>query len=186
MQPIQQPPPGSNLIEAEIQHNIPVKSYATEGKNPIAALKQFVEHDDKKDEGLDQVLNDVNQSVKESDNKTHKGSVFSFLKKHKSEKPAQPQIQEQLSPHTQSVQQTPAEQPTTQVSKEKPKNSKPIFVAAIAIIVAGGLSAAAFYAFAYTKGSNSKTAASSSTERGKFQVNPGRFKGLLYKSRLKS
>jgi hypothetical protein len=158
-----QSPQNSNLIEAEIQHNIPVKIHSSEDKNPIAALKQFVEHDNKNEDGLDQVLKDVNNSVKDTDKKLGKKSFFSFLKKPKDKKPepVQPpqQPQQQLSspPSAQAQQkeQTPG----------KPKKSQPIFVAIVAVIVTSGLSAVAFYAFSHSKTTaDNKSGSSQSTQ----------------------
>jgi hypothetical protein len=126
------PAQSGNLIEAEMQHSIPVKPHASEEKNPIAALKQFVEHDNKNEEGLDQVLQDVNRSVKNSDKKTDKKPLFSFLKRQKAEKKQK------------TAEQPPAPSP---VKEEKSKNSKPVVIAAAALFVAASLSVAAFYAF---------------------------------------
>jgi hypothetical protein len=140
MNPQQQAqPPGTNLIEAEIQHNIPVQPHSADEKNPILSPKQFVEHDNKNEEGLDEVLKDVNNSVIDSDKKPEKKSIFSFFTKAKAnnpkEKAAEPNPPEQQQPPAQETKHVPA------------RNSKKLIIPIVAALVAACLGMAAFYAF---------------------------------------
>jgi hypothetical protein len=116
----------TGLIEAEIQHNIPVKLHDSQiPKNPINSLA--AEHDSKKaQEPDDKILQDVNRSVREPDNKPPKKSLFSFRKKKPSPKP------ESAKP-------------------EKAESSKPITVVIAALFAAVVLSVAAIYAFSTNK-----------------------------------
>jgi hypothetical protein len=158
----QQPQPqqsSNNLIEAELQHNIPVQPHSMDSKNPIAAQSQFVDHNNN-DVGLDAVLKDVNNSFKEEE-KPKKKSFFSFLKKNKNtgtvQKPvaAAPPSMSAPPPTQTAANHAATADPNPQVpSTEKPKSSKnpkPIITAVVAAIVALGLSAAAFYAFKQPK-----------------------------------
>jgi hypothetical protein len=136
--------PKTNLIEAEIQHNIPVKQHSLDSlKNPITAIKQFAEHDNKGDKDLDRVLADVNKSVKDSDKKAPKKSFFSLRSKRTSEESANP---------------------NKKTKKVKGvKKTKPLLAAVVAILVAIVLSAAAVYAFSQQKTSSDKKSFASST-----------------------
>jgi hypothetical protein len=142
----------ANLIETELQHNIPVQPHVPNDKNPIAGVKQFVEQDNKHDDGLEQVLNDVSASVKESDKKNAKKPLFSFLKKKKVDgvKPAVSLSSPGPSINNPTQQE---ENPENQIAKkeEKAKVPKPILAAVVAIFIATGLSAAAVYAFNQNK-----------------------------------
>jgi CRISPR/Cas system-associated endonuclease/helicase Cas3 len=131
MNPQQKPSESkSNFVEAEIQHNIPVKFHADEHqKNPIASVKHILDHDKKKDKDLDQVLDDVNKSVKEADKKSSKRLFPLFRQKHVSNN-------------------LPEQQKSLQTAKSG--SSKPIGVVAAAAVVACGLIFAAFYAFNHT------------------------------------
>lgn len=118
----------TNLIEAEIEHNIPVKQHISdELKNPIAAIKQFVEHDKKEDKELDKVLKDVNESVKNGGKKPVK---------------------------------------IGKTNTEKSHGPKPVLAIVAAVLVAAGLSFAAFNAFSSSesdqKSNKTKTTAQSS------------------------
>jgi hypothetical protein len=156
------PLPETNLIEAEMQHNIPVQSHSSDNKNPIAAVKQFIDHNHKEDADLDRVLNDVNKSVKDADKKPDKKPFLSFFKKKKEIKPEEP-----INSHAPQAA-MPADQgkipskPEEKLDKkeEKPKSPKPVLAVVLAAGVAVALSVAAFYAFNQSKtGSNNKTAA---------------------------
>jgi uncharacterized protein HemX len=147
------PTPGTNLIEAELQHNIPVKPHTADEKNPIMAVKQFVEHDNKNDDGLDEVLKDVNNSVKDSENKSNKKSFLSFM--HKKQKVQVPQAVQQ-----------PAAMVPAPVKTDKPKTQKnlmPMIVIGVAAIVAIGLAVVAFYAFKQQKKTAVNTSANTSS-----------------------
>jgi hypothetical protein len=161
------PQQGANLIETELQHNIPVQPHAPNDNNPIAGANQFVEHDSKHDDGLEQVLNDVSASVKEADKKTSKKSLFSFLKKNKVkvEKPAEPLPSQAPAMNNTTRQEKIPENPQEQIAKkeEKTKVPKPILAAVVAIFIATGLSAAAFHTFNQTKDGSNKLQAAKTT-----------------------
>jgi uncharacterized protein HemX len=126
-----------SLIEAEIQHNIPVKQHSLDGlKNPITAIKQFAEHDNKGDKDLDHVLADVNKSVKDAEKKAPKKSFFSVHNKNAAGKP---------------VSSNKKVEPVKEAKK-----TKPLLAAGIAAFVAITLSAAAIYAFSQQKTSPTK------------------------------
>jgi hypothetical protein len=140
MQDVTAPKPAANsedtgLIQAELEHGIPVKNPdqpegslkgASAASNPITQSRQSVEESNKKEEELEPILKDVNQSVAKQDENTPKKSKFSLFKK-------------------------------TAAKKElKPKNTKPIFAVLAAVLVAGALSVAAFYAFKPKEATNSK------------------------------
>jgi hypothetical protein len=137
MNPQQTPSePKSNLVEAELQHNIPVKPHIEEQhKNPITSAKHILDHDNKSDKDLEHVLNDVNKSVKEADKKPSKGSFSLFQKKHSAGK-------------------LPKEQLPPKSSKFGP--SKPIGVVAAAAVVACGLIFTAFYSLSPNASPSSK------------------------------
>jgi hypothetical protein len=162
------PQQGANLIETELQHNIPVQPHTPNDKNPIAGVNQFVDHDDKHDDGLEKVLNDVSASVKDSDKKTAKKPLFSFLKKKKvdDKKPAEPLPSPSPVMNNPTQQENIPENPEKQIVKneEKAKVPKPILAAVVAVFIATGLSAAAVYAFNQTKsGSNESQTAKTTT-----------------------
>lgn len=125
--PKPQAAPNNDLIQTEIEHSIPVKMPGQPQQpvstvpNPIAQPKQFMEEGGKDDAALDHILKDVNHSVAKQDKSTNKKSIFSFLKRAESKK-------------------TAADQPAV-------KNPKPMLAALAAILVAGALGVAAFYAF---------------------------------------
>jgi hypothetical protein len=157
----QQPDPqqGTNLIEAELQHNIPVQPHNADNKNPITAPTQFVEHNSTNEAGLDEVLKDVNNSVKEEEKKPEKKSVFRFLKKKETHKPEAPVAPAPLAAAPIS---TPAPSPNSipentsqpQPPSEKPKstkNPKPLIIGIVALVVSLGLILAAFSAFKQPK-----------------------------------
>jgi hypothetical protein len=115
-----------NLIQAEIEHNIPVKQHnlpaAPNGEpshNPITHIKQFLEADKEKPEhqGLEHVLKDINRNVKAEDKNSGSKPKSSFFRK-------------KIKPENSS-----------------PVKSKPILVIAVAAAVACALMAATFYAF---------------------------------------
>ena len=113
----------SDLIQAEIEHAIPLRSQGEEKKdniqapagNPIENGKQFVETDKKTDKDMVKVLKDVSKEVKKEKQEDSKKKGF-FAKKKNS------------------------------VSKI-PKPHKPVVITAVAFFVAGCLSAAAVMAF---------------------------------------
>jgi uncharacterized protein HemX len=139
MNPQSTPEPESSLMEAEIQHSIPVKQHADDkngSPNPINSFSQPA----KNDNDLDKVLKDVNKSIKETSKKPKK-IWFQFHKKLKVEKASQ-------SNKTPDV-------------KEK-KTTKPSTVIAAAVVVAVGLSIIAVYAFGQSN-NNQKNQASGTT-----------------------
>ena len=119
----------SSLVEAEIQHDIPVKQHISDIKNPITNIKQFVDHNKKDDKELDQVLQDVNKSVKEPEKKQKKKFKISFGAK--------------------KVKPGAKKQPDTKEAGAEKKRKSPASMLAVvtAILVATLLSVAAFYAF---------------------------------------
>jgi|GEM_PF-5295571 len=156
----QTPPPEqqqSSLIEPELQHNIPVKQHIVQDiKAPVNVIKQFVEHDNKNDQGVDEAtLKDVNKKIKEEDKKPKK-PLFSFHRKPKTPKPtkqgAKPEVA-RAPKNAKPVGKTPT----------KPKSTKPIFVIAAAAVAAIGLSVAAIYAFAPKKSLPSNEPASNAS-----------------------
>jgi uncharacterized protein HemX len=118
----------TDLIEAELEHRIPVKDPDQAGQvansfsapNPISQQKQIPEESDKKDKGLEPILKDVNQNVAKEDKSSGKKPKFSLFKKKVNKK----------------VEQQP-----------KPKSPKPVLAVIVAVLIAGALGVAAFYAF---------------------------------------
>jgi hypothetical protein len=165
------PPSESNLIEAEMQHNIPVQSHSSDNKNPIATVKQFIEHNHKEDADLDKVLDDVNKSVKDSDKKPDKKTFLSFFKEKYGKKQAEPinsHVSHTAVPAT-SQKAAPSKLEDKLGKKEaKPKTPKPLVAVVIAVGVATALSVAAFSAFSHSKGStnNQSAAATASKVQG--------------------
>jgi hypothetical protein len=153
------PKQGTNLIEAEIQHNIPVQPHSADNKNPITAPTQFVEHNGNNEAGLDEVLKDVNNSVKEEEKKPEKKSIFKFLKKKNTKKPDAPQAPAPLaaapvSAPAPSANSTPENISQPQTPSAKPnstKNPKPLIIGVVALAVTLGLVMAAFSAFKQPK-----------------------------------
>jgi hypothetical protein len=143
MQDVTAPKPAATsedtgLIQTELEHGIPVRNPdqpadnlkgAAASSNPITQSKQSVEESNKKEEELEPILKDVNQSVAKQDKNASKKSKFSLFKKSAGKKEAQ---------------------------ESKPKNTKPIFAVLAAVLVAGALSVAAFYAFKPKEATNSK------------------------------
>jgi hypothetical protein len=140
MQDVTAPKPAANsedtgLIQTELEHGIPVRNPdqpadnlkgAAASSNPITQSKQSVEESNKKEEELEPILKDVNQSVAKQDKNAPKKSKFSLFKKSAAKK------------------------------ELTPKNTKPIFAVLAAVLVAGALSVAAFYAFKPKEATNSK------------------------------
>jgi len=134
---------GSHLIEAEIEHGIPVKSPAQDdglgNSNPITHTGQFIEeggeHSDKE---LDHILQDVNKKVEEANNKADAKDRFAFLNRKLRTK--------------------------TRPKPDKAKSAKPALAVIVAIIFALSLSVAAYYAF---KPAKSKTINNTTTNNGK-------------------
>jgi hypothetical protein len=123
----------TGLIEAEIQHNIPVKLHDSQiPSNPINSAKNAQQLNKNGEELDDKVLQDVNKAVKETDNKPPKKSLFSFRKK-------------QISTQTH-----PAKLEKLEVQKGS-KTAKPVLTIVIAMLVATVLSTTAFYAFSTKK-----------------------------------
>jgi hypothetical protein len=118
----------SGSVEAEIQHDIPVKQHISDIKNPITNIKQFVDHNKKDDKELDQVLQDVNKSIKEPEKSQKK--KFGISLRSKKTKPM------------------PQKQPVASGAQQqkKQRNPVPILSVAAAIFVAGCLCVAAVYA----------------------------------------
>jgi hypothetical protein len=135
-------PEGTELIKAEIEHNIPVKQQehqqaraSTQSRNPITAQKQFIENGEGKDDmELDNILKDVNHDIKNGNDKPAKRQKASRQNVLKRAKPA-----------------------------AKTGSHKPILLTAIVILVSAGLSVAAVYAF---KETGSPSAAQSNTSAG--------------------
>jgi hypothetical protein len=134
---------GTDLLQAEIEHNIPVKhqsqehSQSGDGTNnqhgTIAHLKQFLEMDVEKnnESGADSILTEVNHSIK-NEEKAQNG-------KHGV-------IKNDLHP-------------------AKARNAKPFLVVIIALIVACALGVAAFYAFSQSNRPIPATATKQSTQK---------------------
>jgi hypothetical protein len=145
---------GTDLLQPEIQHDIPVKQHSDSESggtfithNPILAVKQFIEDEvGKKDTEMDHVLKDVSNDVNKDDepNKETNHKFTLFRKKHKEEKSKQ---EERSKPES---------------KKDIKKNPKPIIEAVAALIVAFILMFAALAAF---KNNSSATKKSSANER---------------------
>jgi hypothetical protein len=122
----------TSFIEAEIQHNIPVKQHSPQQKqSPSNIPKQFVEQDSKKDPLDDSVLRDVNKSVKDSSKPQSKKPLFSF---HKNKTPIQ--VSKHQAPNTAKT------------------NKMPAAAITLAITAAGVLCISAAYAFSHQKSNN--------------------------------
>jgi hypothetical protein len=123
----------AELIQAEIEHAIPLRSQGEEKKdavpastgNPIENGKQFVETDKKDDKDIVKVLIDVSKGVKQDKQDNPKKKGF-FAKKNN---------------------------PAAKI----PKPQKPIVLTAVAFFVAGCLSAAAVMAFKPTTQTSNQT-----------------------------
>jgi hypothetical protein len=124
------PPAGNNtdLIQAEIEHNIPVRQQdkagdeaAVSSHNPITHIKQFLEPDaDKKDDPqLDNLLQDVNRSVKD-ETKKPEDKIKSASQQNVDQKKETP---------------------------KSPKNPKPIAAVTVAVVIACALSVTAWGAY---------------------------------------
>jgi hypothetical protein len=116
-----------DLISAEIEHGIPVKQPKesdhgrSAASNPISSAKQFTQdNDDKADADLDNILKDVNQGIKASAKSTDSKKENKLKKKLLAKQ---------------------------QIQKQGPKANKPILVTVAALVMAGVLVVAAFYAF---------------------------------------
>lgn len=121
--------PSTNLVEAEIEHGIPVKhpepSPASNNSNPIAAGKQFVEEGEaQNDPELDNILNDVNKKVKDVESKKESPKKLNLLNVFKLKK---------------------------QKTNPEPGSKAPILVVIAAVLITVILAVVAVYAFKSNK-----------------------------------
>jgi hypothetical protein len=137
--------PKPNFIEAEMQHNIPVKPHAAEPpRNPITSAQHILDHGKKNDKDLDRVLDDVNKSIKEPNKKSNRKILSIFQKKVKEHK----------------AEESPKQHKEPQAAKTS--STKPVGVFAAAALVSCGLIFAAYYAFNHAPTSVSKEKPNSS------------------------
>jgi hypothetical protein len=158
----------TQLIEAEVEHGIPVKNQSqpkndSGSANPMSS-KQFVEEGEaKSDIELESVLKDINKDVKNGDKKSPKPSLMQRLfSKKVNQKEKTKEVKD----------------------KAQPQQARPLFAIVAAFIIAGGLSALAFHVYSQEQktGSNKNQPSVSSTKKTTVQnlVKPTDLSDLSY------